>query len=88
MYKKFKEVNDSENIIKSNHIYTPIKSCFTNLDNYRPSKNKSNIIVFASRLTKIKRPLLYIEVISLIKSIHPNIFEDWEFVIYGWSTNE
>tara|TARA_B100001564_G_scaffold359715_1_gene382564 strand:- start:59 stop:1225 length:1167 start_codon:yes stop_codon:yes gene_type:complete len=82
-YKKFKEVNDSENIIKSNPYIYPIKSCFTNLDNYRPSKNKSNIIVFASRLTKIKRPLLYIDVISLIKSIHPNIFEDWEFHIYG-----
>ena len=82
-YKKFKEVNDSDNIIKSNSYIYPIKSFFTNLDNYRPSKNKSNIIVFASRLTKIKRPLLYIEVISLIKLLHPNIFEDWEFHIYG-----
>tara|TARA_B110001450_G_scaffold256312_1_gene286262 strand:+ start:991 stop:2157 length:1167 start_codon:yes stop_codon:yes gene_type:complete len=82
-YEKFKEVSEEKQIIKSNPYIYPVKYCFTDLASYKPSPKKDNVVIFASRITGIKRPFLFIEVVNKIRNISPEIFKLWEFQMYG-----
>jgi glycosyltransferase involved in cell wall biosynthesis len=82
-YKKFKEVSESNEIVKSKPYIYPVKYCFTDLTRYEGSRIKSKTIVFAARITGIKRPMLFIELVKKVKELKPEIFNEWEFQLYG-----
>lgn len=80
-YKLFEEWSKERNVIKSNPEIFVINSRYTG-KKFPLTFNKKNRIVYASRLTRAKKPLMFIQAISILKQKNFN-FADWKFIIYG-----
>ncbi|MGZ3884304.1 MAG: glycosyltransferase, partial [Bacteroidia bacterium] len=79
-YELFKTFAEKNNIIKSKPRIFCINSRYTG-KTFDTTKEKKNHIVFASRLTLAKQPLLFVEAIHILqKKIK---LDDWTFFIYG-----
>ena len=80
-YELFDEFATKYKIIKSNPIIHVIKSRYTTkiFDN---SIIKKNNIIFASRLTEAKKPLMFLDAIKLLKQ-RGVVLNNWRFLIYG-----
>ncbi len=80
-YKLFKEWAIEKKVVKSEPEIFVINSRYTG-KKFPEKFNKKNRIVYASRLTRAKKPLMLIEAIHILKQNQFN-FSDWKFVIYG-----
>lgn len=81
-YELTKKVLEEKRVVKSDPIIYAVKYCFADLKQFKPLK-KRNVVIFASRLVKIKNPDWFIMAVKEIKEGHPELLEGWEFVIYG-----
>lgn len=57
--------------------------CFTDLTKYLPSSERYNQIVYASRLSIDKNPLLLVEAANYLRTHHKEEMGDYKFFVYG-----
>lgn len=80
-YELFKKFANENKLVKSNPEIYCIQSRYSGkkFDNTKPKKNH---IVFASRLTLAKRPMMFVEALRILKEKNAAL-KDWKFFIYG-----
>jgi len=81
-YQLFKE-RFSNNTIQSQPLIVSAKYCFTDINRFKPLKQKENIIVFAARMTTIKQPLFFLAGVRIALKYSRNLFKNWAFIMYG-----
>jgi len=69
--------------IRSRPTVVPASYCFVDSERFRPAADKVKHIVFAGRLTRVKRPILFLDGLELALSRAPNLFEGWKIAVYG-----
>lgn len=80
-YKLFKEWAIEKKVVKSGPEIYVINSRYTG-KKFPETFSKKNRIVYASRLTRAKKPLMLVEAIHILKQKQFD-FSEWKFVIYG-----
>jgi glycosyltransferase involved in cell wall biosynthesis len=80
-YQLFKDFAEKNKLIKCDPKIFCISSRYSG-KTFDLSKPKKDQIVFASRLTIAKRPLMFVEAINILKQKNPEI-NNWKFFIYG-----
>jgi len=64
-------------------IIQSVHSIYINSDKFKPEFPKENIFIYAARLEINKKPDWYIQAISILLSIAPEIKNNWRFLFYG-----
>ena len=82
-YELFIEYFNQNNLYKFDTQMQSITSRFANTSLYKPSINKKNIIVFASRLHEQKKPDWLIKAIEILVAQNHTEINNWSFHIYG-----
>ncbi len=85
-YELFKEFSQKNELIKSKPQIFAITSRYCGKI-FNTSVAKKNHIIFASRLTIAKRPILFVEAIRILKERGVNL-SDWHFYIFGKGNQE
>lgn len=80
-YQLFKEFAEQNKLIKNDPEIFCISSRYSG-KKFDLTKQKKNQIIFASRLTIAKRPLMFVEAINILKQKNSEI-NKWSFFIYG-----
>lgn len=62
--------------------FKAIDYCFTDIQKFKPGEKKKQV-VFAARLSVFKRPLDYLDAVSILLESNPQLKEEWEFLLYG-----
>lgn len=82
-YQLFKTFAEEKKLIKSSPYIECIKTRFSDVKRFQPSKEKNNEIVYAARLTEQKRPMFFLNAILILKKYHFEDIKSWKFLIYG-----
>jgi glycosyltransferase involved in cell wall biosynthesis len=80
-YQLFKDFSKRHNIIKSDPGTYVINSRYSSKI-FPENPVKKNRIVYASRLTAAKQPLMLVEAVNILNKKKFN-FSDWKFIVYG-----
>ena len=81
-YRAFTKVF-SELPLPSGPLLCTAKYCFVDDQRFQPAGQKSNVVVFASRLTSEKRPLLFVDAVCAARMQRPELVDKWKFKLYG-----
>lgn len=81
-YELTKKILLEKKLVKNNPLIYAVKYCFTDIRYFKPL-DKTNIIIFASRLVDVKRPMWFVEAINIVKNSYPDLIKGWCFHIYG-----
>ena len=82
-YEKFIQFFRQENHYAWKPLMHNIHSRFTDTSKFKPSLNKVNVIVFASRMHFQKRPDWFIKAISILKKENFTELTNWKFHFLG-----
>ncbi len=80
-YKLFEDFANKNHIIKSKPSVYVINSRYSSKV-FPENITKKNRVVYASRLTAAKKPLMFVEAVNILKQKKFE-FKDWKFIIYG-----
>lgn len=78
----YKAVSDK---IQSNFGVTAAaaKSCFVDENHYKPMLPKIKQVIFAARLSDVKRPFLFVDFVHELLKREQDLANKWQFSIYG-----
>lgn len=81
-YQFTKQVFIERKVVKSNPFIHAVRYCFADTSRFTVMPKK-NVVVFAGRLVKVKRPLWFVNAVYWLKKNHPQLIAGWSFEIYG-----
>ncbi len=82
-YRAFVDVSTRYVSQRGQPLVRAARFCFTEPDRFKPAPAKERLIVFAGRLSKQKRPLLFIDAIARLRALEPYLVASWHFEMYG-----
>lgn len=82
-YEAFAEAARRLRLFPPAAIVRTARYCFTDVSRFAPSETKARVVLWVGRLSKQKRPLLFVEAVALLRQRHPQLTEGWRFEMYG-----
>ena len=68
---------------KHPRILHAARYCFVDSIRFKPAEIKENLVVYASRLVKVKRPDLFVDALGVAKARAPGLVGQWRFLLLG-----
>lgn len=82
-YRLFCEFAKEQHLLRSGAALEAAETRFADTAGFVPSPEKKKEIVFASRLTPQKQPLMFVQAVAILRKRFPELAEGWKFFIYG-----
>ncbi|HEY1037804.1 MAG TPA: glycosyltransferase [Bacteroidia bacterium] len=78
----YKNTEEAINKLNDKVYFEAASYCFTDYELFK-KEQKEKTIVFAARLSKVKRPEDYLEAVSILYKRRPELFNEWKFLLWG-----